>query len=143
MRIVIDTREQQPWAFRRDMADTCRGTLKAGDYALDGDDGFAVERKSLDDFVGTVSSGWDRFKRELVRMSEAQFPARVVIVEADWMDVIDRHYNHPEVSPHFVLLRLAELTLDGVLVLWCSNRTAAAGLCWKLLAVRERMLESE
>jgi len=137
--IVIDTREQQPWHFA-ELADVSRGTLNAGDYALLGDSGFAVERKSIDDFVGTLSSGWRRFRAELDRMEF--FPARVVIVEADWADIVGKKYNHPEVEPHFILKRVAELTLDGVSVLFCSNLTMAAGLCWKILAERKRRLEN-
>ncbi len=138
--ITIDTREQQPWAFR-DMADTERGTLSAGDYALKGDSGFAVERKSLDDFTGTISTGWPVFLRELDRMDASFFPAKPVIVEADWAQVINHAYNHPEVDPPFVLKRVAELTLRGVSVMFCSNPVSAAGLCWRILYERYLQLE--
>ena len=79
LRIVIDTREQQPWHFPRHLAAVSRGTLSAGDYALEGDRGFAIERKSLPDFVGTISSGWERFRRELERM-----PAGAARVAAEY-----------------------------------------------------------
>ena len=138
--IVIDTREQQPWSFS-DIAETSRGTLRAGDYALKNDTGFAVERKSLDDFTGTLSSGWPAFCRELDRMAEDLYPARVIIVEGAWMDIVSHRYNHPEVKPPFILKRLAELTMDGVSVLFCDNPTAAAGLCWRILYERHLQME--
>lgn len=140
LHIVIDTREQQPWSFAG-VAETSVGTVESGDYALAGDSGFAIERKSLDDFAGTISSGWDRFQNELDRMDEMMFPARIIIVEADWMEVIQHDYNHPDVKPPFVLKRVAELLYDGVSVVFCSNRTAAAGLCWRLLYERKQRLE--
>lgn len=136
LHIVIDTREQRPWSFG-DLATVSRGTLSAGDYAVEGDHGFAIERKSLDDFASTVTSGWPRFRRELARMDECQFPARVVIVEADWMDVMRHEYNQPLITPAVILRRVAELTMDGVAVLFCGNSTAAAGLCWRVLLERQ------
>lgn len=145
MKIVIDTREQQPLSFAGLPVEAQRGTLSAGDYALalvDGtaDRGFAIERKSLSDFAGTVSTGWERFQRELGRMEGAGFPARVIVVEGSVTGILDHDYNHPKVEPHFLLARVAELTLDGVSVLFADNRAAAAGLVWKLLAHREKQL---
>ena len=52
-RIIIDTREQTPWSFPPEIPVEI-GTLKTGDYALAGDDAFAIERKSKDDFLGTI-----------------------------------------------------------------------------------------
>ncbi len=138
--IIIDQQEQQPWSFQG-RADVTRGHLETGDYALEGDNGFAVERKSLDDYTGTVSSGWARFKRELERMDEMFFPAKVVIVEADWIKVIEHAYNHPEVDPPFILKRTAELIYRGISVVFCSNPVAAAGLCWRVLYERHQHLK--
>jgi ERCC4-type nuclease len=88
LKIIIDTREQSPWSFPPECAVTVRGTLSAGDYAIYGDDSFAIERKSLDDFLGTISSGWERFQRELKRMESASFPARIIIVEGDFVSIM-------------------------------------------------------
>ncbi len=141
--ITIDTREQQPWGFHG-MADVQRGTVPAGDYALAGDEtGFAIERKSLDDFITTTVCQADRFQRELDKMDEMMFPAKVVIVEADWMDIISHDYTSPEIDPPLILRRVAELTLDGVEILFCSNPTASAGLCWRLLYERYKRLEKQ
>ena len=142
LHIVIDTREQRPWDFG-EYAEVSRGTICAGDYAVKGDNGFAIERKELNDYVGTVFTGIGRFNAELKRMEEMQFPAKIVIVEAEWMDVLGHKYNHPEIEPHAVLKRTAELMLDGVCVFFAGNPTAAAGLCWKLLSERKARLEDE
>lgn len=136
IQITIDTREQRPWSFG-DLATVSRGTLTAGDYAVAGDYGFAIERKSLDDFAATVTTGWPRFKRELARMREAHFPAVVMIVEADWMDVMRHEYASPSIQPAVLLRRVAELTMDGAAVLFCGSPTAAAGLCWRILLERQ------
>ena len=144
MTIVIDTREQQPWSFG-DYAEVKRGTLLAGDYAVEGDLGFAVERKSLNDFVGTVSSGWARFRREIEKARELGFPAFPIVVEADFADFFPRpdgsyHHNHPNITPQFLFKRIAELTFAGGAVLLAGDPVRAAGLCWRLLYLRKAQL---
>jgi hypothetical protein len=154
LRIVIDTREQSPWAWDPSDAVTEVRALVAGDYALASDCEpvrgreslavrFAVERKSLDDFLGTISAGWDRFQRELDRMSA--FPARVVIVEGNFSEccfsggegcVIPPPHNHPALRPCFVGRRIAELTMMGVSVLFAGNADLASGLAYRVFRRR-------
>ena len=138
--IVIDTREQRPWSFK-EWADVSRGTISAGDYALKGDKGFAIERKNLDDYVGTIFTGKARFNAELQRMIDLGFPARIVIVEADLSDIIEHRYNHPEIEPQAIIKRTAELILDGVVILFAKHPEMGAGFCWRLLKERKSRLE--
>lgn len=52
MRILIDTREQQPFSFTRYEVATEPATLPVGDYSLPGfEDWAAIERKSLEDLI--------------------------------------------------------------------------------------------
>lgn len=70
MKIIIDTREQAPFAFRHERMDatTEPGTLAVGDYSLAGlEDRVAVERKSLPDLVMCLGRERERFERELAR----------------------------------------------------------------------------
>ena len=137
LKIIIDTREQSPWAFPSYIVGSKRGTLRTGDYALEGDYNFAIERKSLDDFLGTISTGWERFLRELDRMNEAKYPAKVVIVEGDYERccfkeqedcIVAPEHNHPRLTPQFVNSRIAELMLMGVCVMFAQNPGYAAAL---------------
>jgi hypothetical protein len=154
LRIIIDTREQAPWSWDPSDATTEIAGLTAGDYALAEDCEkvkgrvalsvrFAIERKSLDDFLGTISVGWDRFSRELVRMEA--FPARVVIVEGDFRQVCfsgdegcvsPPPHNHPALRPAFVARRIAELTMQGVSVLLAGDSQLAAGLAYRVFRRR-------
>jgi ERCC4-type nuclease len=154
LRIVIDTREQAPWAWDPSDAVTEVRALSAGDYALESDCErvkgratlavrFSIERKSLEDFLGTISTGWDRFQRELTRMEA--FPARVVIVEGDFADVcfkqdvdgiIPPPHNHPALRPAFVARRISELTMMGVSVLLAGDAQTAAGLAFRVFRRR-------
>ena len=141
MKIIIDTREKHAWAFPCEVAETSRGTLPTGDYALEGDPFFAIERKSLDDFVGTIASEWERFQREIERMQF--YPAIVIIVEANFADIINHAYNHPSISPSFVLKRTAELVFLRACVLFCDNPISAAGMAYKIFVEREKFLKKE
>lgn len=153
LRVVIDTREQRPWSFPAGLVEAAVGTLRTGDYALAGDDAFAIERKSLDDFLGTVSTGWERFMREIGRMEGAGFAARVVIVEADLEaccfrestagEIIPPAHNHPLLSPQFVLKRVAELAFMGVAVLFAGSPDHAAALAYALLSERSSHVRSQ
>lgn len=140
LQILIDTREQQPWHFPEDVAEVSRSCISAGDYALKGDQHrFAIERKSLDDFVGTISSGWERFEAELARM--IAFPAMVIIVEGNFAEINHAHHNHPNIGAGFICKRIAQLTFMGASVLLCDNPTLAAGMCWRLLKERKAVLD--
>lgn len=145
MTIIQDTREKTPWVFP-DWVRTRVGTLRTGDYALAGDECFAIERKSLDDFVGTIFTGWERFQRELGRMEGARFVAKVVIVEADYEmlmmipgqngEIIPPRHHHPMISPQAVASRVAELTLMGVTCLFCRDSGHAALQAYHLFCKR-------
>ncbi|MDB4403251.1 ERCC4 domain-containing protein [bacterium] len=134
LQIIVDTREQTPWHFSPELVDVTKRGLSAGDYSLLHDSLYAIERKSVDDFVGTVSSGWERFLRELARMEG--MVARTIIVEGSMMRIIDHDYNHPRVLPSFVLKQVATLSLMGVSVLFADNPALAAGLAYKILKER-------
>jgi ERCC4-type nuclease len=142
LRIIIDTREQNPLAFPEHLATTRRGTLQTGDYALECDFGFAIERKSLDDYVATVTGAesWPRFQRELYRMTEAGFPTRVVVVEGSQADILAHAYASPKVQPPFVFKRTAELLLAGVVVHFADDADLAAGYVYMLLRERANWL---
>lgn len=151
--IIIDTREQTPWAFDMSMCNVRIGTLKTGDYALDGDTGFAIERKSLDDFLGTISTGWERFQREIYRAKDAQFPAFPIIIEgsfssccyrADEMgNIVSPTHNHPKLTPGFITKRIAELTLMGCQVLFAEAPEFAAALALMIFRQRAESLNKE
>lgn len=110
--VVIDTREQLPFAFEHmscDQADgggpltvpTVRGTLSSGDYSLAGfESRVAIERKSLQDAYGTIGQGRDRFERELERLAKFDFAA--VVIEATWPELCSMPPSYTELPPKTV-----------------------------------------
>jgi ERCC4-type nuclease len=151
MHIIIDSREQTPWSWDPHLVRTSIAGLDAGDYALATDCtavsgretmlcAFSVERKSLDDFIGTIGSGWERFKNELHRMRE--YPARVVIVEGDFVQCCfaegsrGPEHRHGQITPQFVASRVAWLAMAGVSVLFAGDAACAAGLAYRVMVER-------
>lgn len=64
-KILIDTREQKPLSFKNE--EVCK--LDIGDYTLPRENftNTFIDRKSESDFKGTLSSGYNRFRKELER----------------------------------------------------------------------------
>jgi ERCC4-type nuclease len=122
--IVIDSREQEPYGFNPQLVRPVRRALPAGDYSVEGlESTLAVERKTLDDFVGTVIRERERFYRELRRLEH--YSRACVVVEDSWADVFARRYRghaHPET----VFGSAMAITVDfSVPVFFCSNRQIA------------------
>ena len=120
MTIVVDTREQTPWAFGR----TTHRALTAGDYSVEGfESRIAVERKTLEDFVHSVIRDRERFKKELAKLAE--FPHACVVVEAGLPDVLLSRYPSGA-HPHSVFGAAVSICVDhGVPVFFCGDRQTA------------------
>lgn len=148
--VIIDTREQTPWGFDPAKVETRIATLRTADYALEGDERFGIERKSLDDFLGTIATGWPTFCRELNRMEDAEWVAKVIIVEGDYAQAmfsdgpggvpLAPEHRHPMLTPQFVEKRVAELTMRGVSVLFARDPHLAAGLATAVFRIRAGQL---
>ena len=101
MKVIIDSREQAPFAFEHEKyAGTVPegGALDTGDYSLSGlTDRVAVERKSLPDLVTCLGRERDRFEREMQRA--AALDAFAVVVEASWAELAGGQYRS-QLNPH-------------------------------------------
>jgi hypothetical protein len=139
-KIIIDTRERLPLKFK---LKTKVDTLPFGDYKLDSDittcDCY-IERKSIPDLFGTLTSGYDRFKREIYRSKEAG-ANMVVVVEGS----IDSVYQFPylrqvfgkvKISPEFVFHGMRELIQEfpNIQFLFVNNRDEASRVIEKIFA---------
>jgi DNA excision repair protein ERCC-4 len=125
--IIIDTREQQPYAFS-DGVSTTVATLKKGDYSLLGYESvIAVERKSLPDFISTVIHQYDRFEKELAVL--ATYPQRCIVVESSIAEVLDPQAawrRHSAASPNSILARAISITARfGIPIVWAGDRIHA------------------
>jgi uncharacterized membrane-anchored protein YhcB (DUF1043 family) len=110
--IIIDTREQNPINF--DDYKTINTCLKVGDYCDSEDvaNNLTIERKSLNDFISTLSSGYDRFCREIERGMVSNTKI-VVLVEYCLSKSVSFNYlpqcRFSQCRPEFIFSRLRDL----------------------------------
>lgn len=123
--IIIDTREQKPYSFYG--MDVIHRKLDTGDYSIDGyEDVFTVERKSLDDYLQSITHERTRFEDEVERGSlMREFE---VVIEADEQTVRDGDY-YPNVAP-LAAINTANAWEDryGTPFHWAKNRASAKAL---------------
>ena len=124
---LIDTREQWPYRFFDDAGNLLpmrRVKLDEGDYTVEGLEGrVVVERKELNDFVGSISRGRKRFWRELNRL--AFYDHAIVVIEGDLSQIAHHKYKAPRVYPSQLIGTIIRLYLKGVPVVMASNRAVA------------------
>jgi hypothetical protein len=135
MKIVVDSREQAPFAFEHERyAGTVveAGSLDTGDYYLAGlADRVAVERKSLPDLVACLGRERERFERELQRA--AALDAFAVAVEAAWSDLAGGKYRS-QLNPHSACQSvLAFACRYRVPFLFAGSRGGAEYVIWGFL----------
>jgi hypothetical protein len=108
-KILVDTREQKPLVFKDIKTESKK--LEFGDYSFD--EKLCVERKSLNDFVSTLSSGFERFSKEVFRAvwNDGYI---VVVVDCDINKFLSFNYSkvgrYSKVSPEFIFHRMRELS---------------------------------
>lgn len=123
--ILVDSREQAPYTFDGYDCQAETVALDAGDYSIRGfEDRVAIERKSLDDLVGSITGDRRaRFERELARARRYELFS--VVVEADLKDVSGKAYRS-EMKPHAVLQSLIAFQVRyGTAFIWAGNRAGA------------------
>jgi len=129
--IVIDTREQRPLLFS-DRVQTVRATVPSGaDYTVLGHESeIGIERKSLDDLVGSLTANRARFARSLVKLRERQW--RLILIEAPLTAMLAGWY-HSKVNPSALLGSVCGIMTDGIPVCFADDATHAAQLAERWL----------
>lgn len=107
--IITDSREQSPIKLNNSII----STLTTGDYGLKENDlGIYIERKSLSDFVSTLSGGLERFDKELGRAAEIGAYI-VMMVENNLNDSLSFNYlpqmKWTKAQPSFIFKNLRDL----------------------------------
>lgn len=111
--ILIDTREQYPFKFSIPIEIK---KLDFGDYTLSNIkecNNIYIERKNISDFISTLSSGYDRFIREIQRCYDANSKL-IIVVEASLSYTLSFNYSKwlskfIKATPDFIFHRVREL----------------------------------
>lgn len=117
--ILIDTREQRPLKFKRNVK---LMKLDYGDYAFSSSEASCkafVERKAVGDFIATISSGYERFLREIER-SVKDDASLIIVIEQKLSSVLyfnhqrkkhgGRVYSKVKATPDFIFNRVRALS---------------------------------
>lgn len=133
--IIIDSREQTPLMFSYP---SITAGLATGDYSVVGlENDFCVERKSLGDLFGSLTSGRDRFMRELQRMKAFPF-ARLLIIGS--IHEIEQGSSRARgINPKAIIHSLHAIEARGVPVVFASSPAEASALVerWAFWSLRE------
>lgn len=122
MRVIVDTREQTPWTFEGQSVALERAKLAAGDYSIAGlERRVAIERKSLDDWCGTVLQDRARFYRELELLRA--YDVRCVIIEASVREIMAKRYRS-QAAPSTILGFVAEVAVGQAVPVYLGGTRA-------------------
>jgi ERCC4-type nuclease len=123
---IIDSREQRPLTLQINpklVLKTETATLGTGDYSVKGlEDIIAIERKSLDDLMGCIGTGRERFEREMLRMRG--FEVRGIVVESTWEQIESGNYRS-RVKPNAALGSLMGWIAMGIPITMAGNHQRA------------------
>lgn len=129
LEILVDSHERYPWKFTTQQATTRRQGLPAGDYAveLDGTIVAAVERKSLQDLVSTMTTG----KLRYLLAALAELPHAALVVEDRYSAIFKVTYTRPAVVAEG--LAEAQVRFPGVPIVFAETRALAQEWTYRFL----------
>jgi ERCC4-type nuclease len=124
LKIIIDTREQRPLEFEHPyITEVIRQKLIVGDYCAEYTDGhkpsIIFERKSLEDLFGTLSQGYKRFKKEIIKAKENKI-LLIIIIETS-LTRISKGINESQRSGEEITQQLFTLLIRYRLPFVCCK----------------------
>lgn len=143
MEIVIDTREQQPYSedyFSKGspLKVSCSFiALPVGDYSLKGKEKeIAIERKTLNDFIHSITTDRERFERELEKSKG--YKRFAIIVEGDFNQIKSQDY-YSNASPRSILgTSFKWIVKYNIPIIFVSTREGGALAVYKMLEAVEQ-----
>ena len=134
--IIVDSREQQPYSFTGHK--TIVKGLPTGDYALSNCNDIAIERKTINDLVGSLTKGRERFESELQRGS--QLPYFALVIEANLSDLMNGNYQSKMLPKSAIQTLLSWSVKYNSHIFFCENREYAEKVTLSLLLKYGRMV---
>ncbi len=146
-KIVVDSREQNSLSFPKHISTTVKG-LKVGDYAKTDNlkNQIVIERKNLSDFVQTLSSGYERFHKELNRAEELNVKL-LMVVEAKMTQALSFNYlphlKYSKATPEFIFSRAREIIQNypDFQIVFVDGRYEAAAMTMFALKFGRELLD--
>ena len=138
-KIIIDTREQQPWIF--DNYAVSNEKLDTGDYSIQGFENIlCIERKkSVSEIANNVTE--KRFKDVVARMAQCKYSFLLLEFELDDIikypvgsNVPKKMWDKLKVSPNYIIKHLVELQIFfDIKVLFCGGPSNAEKIALSIM----------
>lgn len=124
MIILIDSREQLALEFPK-AKETRNVCLKVGDYSAcfyeDHQISIVFERKSIADLYGTLSAGYERFRREIDRAKKNNI--RLIIIVEGTLSKVLKGYCHSSRNAISIVYQLFTLRArHNIETVFCKDR---------------------
>lgn len=137
MKIIIDTREQKPLVFTGHKTITRK--LDEGDYATEESESkIVIERKTLEDFYGSIIQGHARFKAEILR-SRAKNKVFYIFLQGRIEDFISLKWSDRELKTKpETIKKMLETMIEryDLKIIECPNRTAMSKKMIELMEMK-------
>ena len=127
--IIVDSREKHPYLFTGHR--TVVQGLSIGDYGLLNCSDIAIERKSINDLIGSLTKGRERLEKELRKGSDISYFA--LVVEASFSDLANGKYQSQMLPKSAVQTLLSWSVKYGTHIFFCENREYAEKVTLSLL----------
>ena len=128
--ILIDTREPwpHPWEIHLPDAVFVRQGLETGDITAEANPSIVIERKTVSDFLGSITAGRERFNKELMR--SRYLDHFCIIVEGSFMDCID---SRGGMNSESLIGTVAAITRRCCPIHFAGSEAYAARLAFRIL----------
>jgi len=130
IQILIDSREQKPLLFENNKVESIDIVcLPYGDYRAKLDDGYlpsiVFERKSISDLFGTLSKGYERFKKEINKAKKDN--VQLIIIIEGTLTKISKGNKYSHRSGDSIIKQLFTLMIKhNILFVCCKDRSEMA-----------------
>ncbi len=134
LEFIVDTRERYAWKFSTQQVTTVKEALPVGDYAVKVDDEViaVVERKSLGDLVGSLTTGKLGYRLDEL----ATMPNAAVVVEDRYSSVFKLTHVRPAVVAD--MLAECQVRVPQVPIIFAENRALAQEWTYRFLGAAAR-----
>lgn len=143
--IIVDSREQEVLSVK---AKIDISKLDFGDYALSTNlnNTLSVEKKSSNDLISTISKGFERFCKEMMRAEKVNSNILIVVSES-LSSMLSFNYlpqfKWVKASPTFIFSRLRELlqNFPNIQIVFVKNKIEAANITRFALSFGKEFLQ--
>lgn len=147
MKVIVDTREQEPLGFTDYAVSTVVDKLDAGDYSLVGADRPGSEsiiferKKNCAELIRNIGALWETFQKELAVLQQYEVRAILVGEPQVFHALYERGYT--KLHPNFVYKRLAEIqVVYGVPTIFFPNRSHVEHYIFRAFSEMEKRLRA-